>query len=641
MLPRGTFPSSTRGGPRTFSLDPTLPRLPLPTLPATLHALQNALLPFCNSPHEIQLLQQNVDAALSSPTLLQAQRLLEIRHATTAHYVDAWWSRFAYLEDRDPIVPQESAVLDFASPPYLAPNESIPQCLRAALICYGNLLIHKSLCEETFPVVGSSDKPYAMDQFRHVYETCRIPGKGVDKQRYCFHTDEERRHQSSTASSPPTITVSCSGRFYEITCPDYYCITVGFLWSQLTAIKVHAETHPVGSSELINVGFFTGAGREDWAEFRIQLLKENASVLDAIERSILIISLVDSPLTTESVLSDASMSRDGGSRWYDKSAQYVVYANGTAGTSMEHSVMDAAGIFSIHADMERITREWFAECGAGGFETRIRMEARTAMATLRSANGQSWRFLEFVDSTHSLQRAINATQVAYLARRENVWQIQTVRFQGVGKRIIKRLGVSPDSFFQVCLQTTYFDLHQRVPSTYETVGMLPFRLGRTEAGRCATVASRTLCEALGREEAKEDIGALVQDACRAHSEYVRKAAAGQGIDRHIFALKCQCTEAGLPIPELFSNSLWQRASKWDMSTSHAFIELLHEEKGGTSFRPFAPDMTGVVYYINENWIDVTVITCDPIKFNGTVFLSTLGTHIPKLYRALSLHKAKL
>jgi carnitine O-acetyltransferase len=667
MLPRNIPPPSS-GGPKTFSLDSTLPKLPLPPLQDTLNQYYQVALVFCQTEQEIQELKQNMNDALQSKDLKQIQSLLEKRHALTEHYVDEWWTKYAYLEDRDPIVPQESAVFKFSSSGSSGgagggsssstnnisdlPTDVIPQCIRAALIAYASSIIHVSLCDESFPVVGPSiNKPYAMDQFRHIYETCRIPQKDMDKQIFYFQPDSDRVKQLANNTTKPrhrTIIIGSNGRFYEIALDSTLTgkpLSVGALWAKIVSAQLHSETFPITRNEITHVGFFTGGNRNEWAEFRSQLIQENSRnnvhVLESIQRSLLIISLQNSPLSNEVLLAEVSMSKEAGSRWYDKSTQYIVYRNGMAGCSMEHSVMDAAGQFLLHAEMERMMTKWFQETSIkyDSYEARLRQEANS----LEARRETDLVFLPFLasnsDQCEKLQQRIHIFQQEYLQRRSSVWQIQTVRFQGVGKRILKRLNVSPDSFLQVAFQTTYYHIHHRIPSTYETVGMLPFRLGRTEAGRSATMASRILCEALHPTQSSstsnsDQLSTLAYQACEAHSHYVRNCAQGKGIDRHIFAIKCQARESGLTIPKLFTNELFQRASKWDLSTSHSFVELLHGEKGGTSFRPFALDMTGVVYGIFDEWIDVTVITCTPPQYDTTQFLTTLSVKIAKLYTLL-------
>lgn len=642
MLPRGAFKSSLDGGPATFSLDRTLPRFPLPRLEDTLARYRRVALVFCASDEERRTLEEAIEEALADDSSARrAQRLLESRHAATDNYVDAWWSLHAYLEDRTPIVPQESAMFEFASG---GSEFAVPQTMRAALIAYASGVLHASLRDETFAVLGpATSKPYAMNQFRHVYETCRIPRRGADAQRTWFATSSERAAHglNDRAVAVRTFVLGSAGRFYELDLDDANGVplSVGALWRLIDGAQRDSRERPRHSGEIFDLGFITGSGRDEWAQaYETITTNGGRAALDAIERAVFALSLLDAATASPAeLLSEVSMSLEGGSRWYDKSTQYMVYRDGRAGCSMEHSVMDAAGQFLLHAEMERLMRAWFDDCSARSlaYETRIKAEAVASRAVpLRRVSMWPPRPLDFGVATPDLARSLLAARSNYLERRTSVWHLRVHRLRGIGKRQLgRRLGVSPDSFVQVAMQAAYYKLHGRVASTYETVGVLPFRLGRTEAGRSATLESLELCR-MPVDAPRPEIARMVRLACEAHSGYVRDAADGRGIDRHIFALKCQAAEAGLEVPRVFRDELWTRASRWDLSTSHAFVDLLHAEAGGTSFRPFDPAMTGVVYAVFDDWIDLTVITCDSEKYNPDAFIAATAGEIARLVGAL-------
>ncbi len=61
-----------------------------------------------------------------------------------------------------------------------------------------------------------------------------------------------------------------------------------------------------------------------------------------------------------------------------------------------------------------------------------------------------------------------------------------VKFAEFGSEFIKQQRISPDVFIQLALQLTYFKLHRRVVSTYESCSLRQFRKGRVDNIRSAT-----------------------------------------------------------------------------------------------------------------------------------------------------------
>ena len=64
-----------------------------------------------------------------------------------------------------------------------------------------------------------------------------------------------------------------------------------------------------------------------------------------------------------------------------------------------------------------------------------------------------------------------------------------LKFSDFGQKFIKQQKISPDVFIQLALQLTYFKLHRRVVSTYESCSLRQFRHGRVDNIRSATKES--------------------------------------------------------------------------------------------------------------------------------------------------------
>ncbi len=67
--------------------------------------------------------------------------------------------------------------------------------------------------------------------------------------------------------------------------------------------------------------------------------------------------------------------------------------------------------------------------------------------------------------------------------------LRVVNFEGYGKNLIKKFGVSPDAFAQMAIQLAYFKLYGVSRATYESSGTRKYKYGRTETGRSVSIES--------------------------------------------------------------------------------------------------------------------------------------------------------
>jgi carnitine O-acetyltransferase len=82
--------------PKTFENQSKLPRLPIPSLQATLTRYQKSISPFC-TPAELQDYSNKiVDFAKTLGPVLQ-ERLIEYEKTQTNSWLEKWWLKLAYL----------------------------------------------------------------------------------------------------------------------------------------------------------------------------------------------------------------------------------------------------------------------------------------------------------------------------------------------------------------------------------------------------------------------------------------------------------------------------------------------------------------------------------------------------------------
>ena len=114
-----------------------------------------------------------------------------------------------------------------------------------------------------------------------------------------------------------------------------------------------------------------------------------------------------------------------------------------------------------------------------------------------------------------------------------------LEFEDYGKMFITGNKMSPDSFVQMAMILAYYRLYGDFVCAYEPVLMKRFLHGRTEAMRSATQMGKLFVECwCSSYTSKQDKIQHLRDAVAEHSNLVKEAAKGGGVDRHLFALKC-------------------------------------------------------------------------------------------------------
>ena len=98
--------------------------------------------------------------------------------------------------------------------------------------------------------------------------------------------------------------------------------------------------------------------------------------------------------------------------------------------------------------------------------------------------------------------------------------------------------MSPDSFVQIALNTSYYLLYGSFVTAYESVNTKHYNHGRTEAGR---TLSREICE-YAKKFADASISNaekldLLQKSLQRQRTIIKRCQCGKGVDRHLSGLK--------------------------------------------------------------------------------------------------------
>lgn len=401
--------------------------------------------------------------------------------------------------------------------------------------------------------------------------------------------------------------------------------------SNLQGIVADADKTPINETGANAVGILTTENRKIWSSFR-QELKEsnrsNAKSLAIVESALFVVCLDDAEPADVGELCANFLC--GGyrlehgiqvgtctNRWYDK-LQIIVCSNGEAGVNFEHTGVDGHTVLRYAADIYTELVLLFAKSinpsTPSLFKAKLSPFAKGSKTPRESDDVECeadtspkkliWRL------TPDLKAGVRfaETRISDLICQNDS---KALEFRGYGGNFIKRHGFSPDAFVQMAFQAAYYSLYGRVESTYEPAMTKQFLHGRTEAIRTVSTASvkfvKTFCDESATAEQKV---AALRAACKRHSELSRECGAGQGQDRHFYALNslvqrevARAEEAGTPapkVPAIFTDSAYSTLGSSVLSTSNCGNPALRL----FGFGPTHPEGYGIGYIIKDEGISV-------------------------------------
>ena len=229
-----------------------------------------------------------------------------------------------------------------------------------------------------------------------------------------------------------------------------------------------------GSDKELPVGVLTSENRDTWTLLRDQMLVSpvNKASLDAIETASFVLCLDDTVPRTRDQVSRACWHGDGRNRFFDKSLQFIVFDNGKAGFLGEHSMMDATPTHRMcEYILEKLDKN---ELDLGPDQ----VSSALATPTKLSFN-LSPPILEAIPKAEAAFDALIRTQ-----------DLRAVVCHQYGKKLIKKLGVSPDAYAQMVLQLAYYKMNGYCRATYESAQTKKYHWGRTET--CRSVSNESV-----------------------------------------------------------------------------------------------------------------------------------------------------
>eukprot|EP00546_Thalassionema_frauenfeldii_P007395 CAMPEP_0178911088 /NCGR_PEP_ID=MMETSP0786-20121207/9479_1 /TAXON_ID=186022 /ORGANISM="Thalassionema frauenfeldii, Strain CCMP 1798" /LENGTH=733 /DNA_ID=CAMNT_0020583453 /DNA_START=97 /DNA_END=2298 /DNA_ORIENTATION=- len=622
----------------TYEHQSSLPRLPIPSLDDTLKKFLVTVQPLLSPAQLVRANKivkdfQNRDGA-------DLQKVLEeydqVSSQTIGSYIEEFWND-SYLAPDTSVVLNLNPFFLFEDDPDAKVAKS--QVNRASSLTFQSLKFAAALKNERIKPDDVKGTRLCMDQFRSLFGSCRIPKPNGEKDIVEVHTDSDH------------VLVLYRNQFYYFRAlwPSKdgkvkVAVTEDGIQDILTSIVDDGKKINLAELSKDAIGVLTTLDRNKWALARKKLIshsEENKSALEMIDSALFVLVLDDfepedihdaaaNMLHGTHILKEnrfdsneengllASLEKlpqlsesyyQAGTccnRWYDK-LQIIVCSDGRAGINFEHSAIDGHTALRFASDIYAETVVTFAKSITKSIYTQgcPLPSIIDAEVSLDTTNGPSLdinpKKIVF-DLPNDLKIDIHYAETS-LGDAVKADDTHVLEFDKFGKSFIVGNKLSPDSLVQMSIILGYYRVYGEVVSAYEPVLTKRFFHGRTEAMRSTTMRAVSLCKIWTSHSSTEEakLNAL-RESTKYHSMLVRESAAGRGVDRHLYALKCITEKNNLPMPEFFKSEAWRALNHTVLSTSNCGNPALSL----FGFGPVVPDGFGIGYIIKDSSIQYSI-----------------------------------
>nr|AWJ68269.1 putative choline acetyltransferase [Hirudo verbana] len=442
-------------------------------------------------------------------------------------------------------------------------------------------------------------QPLCMEQYYKLFTSYRYPGLGKD----CLVT-------SSTGQKCPDkehIIVAYKNQFFAVDLVvDSIRLSDDNIYSQLKrCVKMVEEeisrSLRMTGYEPLPVGIMTSASRDVWAGVRRRLAEDenNLRGLEEIEKCMFVICL-DSQVKESGhrdERSEVSMAMqmihglgsrvNSGNRWFEKTMQFIIAEDGACGLCYEHSAAEGIAVVQliehILAYMDELQRK--------------RLTRMQSLCDLALPRHVTWKLDEDV-------KAKTCAAAESLDRSISNLDLHVLRFLGYGKDFPKSQNMSPDAYIQIALQLTYYKIHGRLVSTYESASIRRFRQGRVDNIRANSMEALEWCKAMmeGDKIPPTEKMSLLRSAMKKQTDILVQAILGYGIDNHLLGLRQIAEDCAIPVPEIFTDESYRQSNHFSLSTSQVPTTM----DALMCYGPVVPDGYGACYNPHPNYILVCV-----------------------------------
>ncbi|KAF1753923.1 hypothetical protein GCK72_020480 [Caenorhabditis remanei] len=576
--------------PQLSSCDRLLPNLPLPSLDDTVERYLCTMRHVTPEEDYIQLIKISNKFLSSEGRTLQ--RFAWLLHKFSENYVTPFWEKYIYLAGRYSL-----AINSSIAHIVMYGDNDLTQIYQVARILYIETLANLSLDRQKYLAVGEG--LLSTRHYRNIYNGCRIPGKECDH----FQRNPPSRH----------ALVVHKGTWYKVdTCDEN-----GKLYSVDELVKIVSEMmnrNDKSTGFMSKIASLTTDRRTEWSINRQKFFLENRNnkkLLKVIETAQFVVSVDETDAWGVETVEKASrymkdtLTGDGSNRWFDKTMNFAVCANGRGGATGEHSPCDGAELGHLCENFLNIDKQILVSPSR---EEQLENEKvlDEDRKTLKLAEKLNFEIVDGMES--EVERCFESHLKA-----TNDIHMHSIIFLDFGKGKLKTCGISPDGFVQMAIQLAYYKDQGKFTQTYESGSVRSFANSRTETLRPVTDASCEFVEAMLDEKSEKKIKRkLLKEACEAHVNNCKQIMMGNGVDRHLFVLCVLAKGLGYSSPFLDYYS----SQKWLLSTSNApnMTNSIDEDCSvnnivlGGSFGAVAQDGYGICYRFGGNQAILMAIT---------------------------------
>ncbi|XP_049865434.1 carnitine O-acetyltransferase-like [Pectinophora gossypiella] len=546
-----------------------LPKLPVPKLSDTLQKYLKSVRPHLNDDEfaTTTSLVKDFECGVGQ----KLQNLLLKRAENSLNWLEEWWLNTAYLGYRDPVTVFSSPGLVF---PFRKFNNEEEQLRYAAKTLLAALEYKDLIDNDKIPQEKMGKNPLDMAQYKKIFGTCRIPWEKIDKLSYNTNT----KH----------VTVIHNNHFFHVDLwgDDNVLLSEAQIVEQLNNVIAESQIPACDP-----IGVLTSENRDTWAKAYQLLIADdvNKASLKDIETSIVVLCL-DAPVglwdlsdkgarqnlaASQTIFGGGSRS-NGNNRWFDKTVQFIVGADGLTGLTYEHSPAEGQPI----AVLTDYLINYVDKCKTN--ET-------------PSSKPKCPKKLQFNVSSE-VTDMINVAQINLDKLVCNL-ELNCFTYDRYGKNFIKSQKMSPDSYLQMAMQYAFYRIYKIPAAHYESAATRMYVGGRTETIRSCSIESIDFAKKMLDDcvSPKEKVAAM-KKAIQAHKDYTVQALQGFGVDRHLLGLKLTAIENGIELPKLYSDAGFVKSSTMRISTSQVACKC----DGFMCYAPLVPNGYATCYNPRDN-----------------------------------------
>jgi hypothetical protein len=489
------------------------------------------------------------------------------------------------------------------------PGDTRPtvQCYTAAYMVHGLLRFAQKMLEDGLDVI--SEPLFDLSQMTKQFGFTRLAKDTRDSVKYTPLPDAMGH-----------LAVMHRGRVFNVPLRDK---TGNYYTPRHLAQSFRHIINSTPAQGEYSIGALTGASRDEWASIR-RLLENshdsNANNFEVIDSAftVLCLDVTEWGQSTDRILpgmltgateglstgKNNRVSDDVVNRWYDKH-QLIVDASvdGRVGCNFEHA-------FSDGLTWSRYMTEVYTDLVGkpSGYSPLPKLQDASATTDAPKASELQWNVGD--PKCQVATSARNAVEVLNRLCRGLKHAAVDIPY---GKAALKKLNISPDAFCQSAYHLAFYRIHGRLAPTYESCSTARYFHGRTETIRTATLPMYQLCStpellsgasggALSTEK-KDALRKVLAQVSTTHSQLAKEASVGEGIDRHLLAMREVCREEDSQTGLAFFNEhVYEFSGTWLMSTSNVSQPIID----WFNFGPVVGDGYGIGYNIQNDGVHATV-----------------------------------